>query len=548
MKYRSIPFAICCFTMCLAGQAAIAEEKEQTLARKIYGKAEELVVGAIPGVNEIAEPLIKAAKDLVVSFETPHSASATVSQAEGDVHVGVGDVYQLDVKLEFKRETREKSLSDMSTWQPVLWQYGYDVYVDETLAYSQTLVIRQPNYEEIYFWGETYSLTKSIYILAAQLGTSDCKGEGSATVVVRAWIKEEAEIREPLASFPATEYSPWKRQTTDVAESIASKAVGGGAANAGRRKVIIHNPWGIGFVSYPTSVNHSDPPAEGKIEYRLTHQRAFPKFNIGSPPSSVNLISRITQNASAHFDVKARTPGAGITKMGQKGEVSFSHPYSTGPNTSGGHMEGADQTIVFSLEAEVTGKRQLKDGYGEEFEWQVHPIIAAADKEHCQVYAWDAVDKFTPVIDPCLIGSWETKSVDAASSSTFVSGGGMGLRVSFLPDGTQTIDYSAMAPFIAGDDTMTYRGTATGRISTVTAEKRAKVEEVKQSTVTLTLVSKAAPVPITWELKSILGPGALGGTADNNIYQCGPTMLKYHGTTNLDGQANLPITMTKLDK
>lgn len=141
-------------------------------------------------------------------------------------------------------------------------------------------------------------------------------------------------------------------------------------------------------------------------------------------------------------------------------------------------------------------------------------------------------------IDPCLVGTWEATSV--VTSSSVITGGGEGFRVTFKRDGTETVDYSSMKPLQAGNDETTYTGSATARISTV--NKTAKVESVEKKGVVINF-SKLTPIPGT-PLPG-LGFGGLGETADDNGYNCSRDSLEYRGSMARDRRANVNIKLTR---
>ena len=514
-----------------------AQTRAEAAESFLKGKAKDIIIGALSGGAEV---LKEAAIKLAVSLVSDHKASATVVDYEKEAHVGVGDVYQIDVKLEYTRHARNKDAEEK--WEPQVWTFGYDVYVDDKPAYTQTLAVRQAHHDELLYYGETLSLTKTLYLMAAALGNPDCKGQGSSMVTVRAWIKEEARTRSRTAyTFGIQEYGPWKTGTKVVAENVNEGKIGAGSADpairAAERSVIIHNPWAIGMDAVPREVNHSDPPFDSAIRYRLTQRRAFPASNIGSPPSTFNLITRLTQNSSAHIDVKERTPGPGLISFSDKGELTFSHPFHFEPGKEP-HFSPGDQKIVFSLAAEIVGQRQLKDGVGEELEWRVTPQIVAADARTCDPYVWELVDRESYTIDPCLVGTWE-----APAGAPFA-----GYRVIFRPDGTQIVDYSKAVPLKleASKETITWTGIGSNLIST--ANKAAQVKEERPGSVKLTLVTPAAPIPIVWDAGAakMPGPGALGSAVDNTRYACTDASLSYQGSTHRNRQANFPVNLKKL--
>ncbi|MEP9390616.1 hypothetical protein [Mesorhizobium sp. KR9-304] len=528
VRISSLFSTVFCALIVLCNVVSAEEEKKpKTASEMIYGQAEKLVLGAIPGVEDLAKPVIEAIKKEIISIETAHSTTATFVGDGSDVHVGVGDVYQLNVKLFFKRETRLTVKSTVSlTWKPVNWTYGYDVFVGDKLAYSQTLVTRQPTSDAtgIFVWGEEYSVTKSIYLLASSLENSDCQGEGSAIVTIRSWIKEEARTQTKEIDFPTTKYGPWKQETTEVAESSSVKSAGN-AAGAGQLAIVIHNPWSIGFEEFPTKVNHSNASYNANIDFSLKQRRDFPLFNIGSPPSEMNLITRITQNSSAHFDLKARKPREGHLSFGDKSELLFLYPYHFEQGVDSHFPNGGDQKITFSLEAELVGERQLKAGRGQKFEWRVYPKIVTPTETVCGRFVWDVVDQEEiNEVDPCLVGSWVATEVAFLDQSLHFRTGGTGFRVTFAADGIQTTDYSTMAPIVIGNDAWRFKGTAYAAIKT--KEKTAKIQgEIGGPGVLVHLSAKFPEMPYMPTLS--LGPGGLGSTEGDNKYVCEKDTLSY---------------------
>ena len=149
-----------------------------------------------------------------------------------------------------------------------------------------------------------------------------------------------------------------------------------------------------------------------------------------------------------------------------------------------------------------------------------------------------------PIDDPCLVGSWEAVSVTFESG--YISGaGGTGFRVTVKPDGTQSVDYSAMLPFEGKPDTISYSGTAEGRIRTRDGVALLDQQTVKGS-VAMTLKTPAAPQPIVWKMDGQLGPGGLGVTTGENRYLCNRDTLSYRGSTHRDRRANFPVELKRL--
>lgn len=523
----SLLFSVLSASLILCGGLAAEEKtKPKTITEMVYGEAEKLALGAIPGVEDIAKPIIDAIKSEIISINTPHSTTATFEGNGNDFHVGVGDVYQLTAKLKFKRETRP---SQEDYWKVGGWTYGYDVFVGDKLAYSQSLVERKSDTDitGTVVWGEEYSVSKSIYLLATSLGNSDCQGEGSAVVTIRSWMKEAGQTRTSKIVFDQhglhTVYGPWTPTTKEMAESSSAKTAGA-AGGAGQQTVVIHNPWSIGFEEFPTQVNHSDASYDGNIHYSLKQRRDFPLFNIGSPPSQLKLISRITQNSAAHFDVKGRKPPDGNLSFSDKSELLFTHPYHFEQGTTTHFPTGGDRKITFSLEAELKGERQLKAGLGQKFEWSVNPKIVAPDETTCSRFVWDVLDREKLSFDKCLVGSWVATEVAFLDKSRHSRSGGTGFVVSFTDEGLQTTDYSSMAPIAIDDDAWRFKGSATAHITTKdgTAEIAGPVGGPG------VLFHMSAKFPdIPFMPFPGLGPGGLGSTDSDNQYVCEKETLSY---------------------
>jgi hypothetical protein len=152
-------------------------------------------------------------------------------------------------------------------------------------------------------------------------------------------------------------------------------------------------------------------------------------------------------------------------------------------------------------------------------------------------------------IDPCLVGTWEAMSVTLLGELQGRTTGGEGFRVAFGRDGTERIDYSTMKTIAfydstsANPDTYTYRGTASGRIST--ENKVAKLESIEQSAVTNHQIS----VGQSFNLKIVgLGPGGLGTTANDNNYTCTENSLEYKTSISIGARRGRPDYSVKLTR
>jgi hypothetical protein len=227
--------------------------------------------------------------------------------------------------------------------------------------------------------------------------------------------------------------------------------------------------------------------------------------------------------------------------MGEGEKLVFFHPYRIKPGDTP-HFGPGDKTITLSLEAEVMGTSQLQDGIGEKIEWRVSPKIVAGNAEHCGRFVWDVLDVDSTKVDECLVGQWVATRTGTFSPSS--TGGGTGFRVSIERSGKQTVDYSGMEPFVAGDDRIFFAGKAVGRITT--KDKVAKAESVDEPNATLQMLIKGTPAPVIWPLRDWFGPGGLGSTTDNNAYTCERDTVTYTGSTHADRHANFPVTLTRV--
>lgn len=71
--------------------------------------------------------------------------------------------------------------------------------------------------------------------------------------------------------------------------------------------------------------------------------------------------------------------------------------------------------------------------------------------------------------DPCVVGSWQAKSV-ALSAEQVKASGGRGVKMTIEPSGKTTLDFGSMENILAGGSGMSfdfrYSGTATGTLKT----------------------------------------------------------------------------------
>ena len=128
----------------------------------------------------------------------------------------------------------------------------------------------------------------------------------------------------------------------------------------------------------------------------------------------------------------------------------------------------------------------------------------------------------TSKIDACLVGEW------IADGFTDLSGkgsGGTGFVVTFKADGTETIDYSRMKLIVfPSNEKFDFKGTAALMIST--ENNVATIQSVVRQQVTGTLYWIDDPAPRPFDVFGA-GPGALGGTANDNRYTCTEKTLEY---------------------
>jgi hypothetical protein len=134
-------------------------------------------------------------------------------------------------------------------------------------------------------------------------------------------------------------------------------------------------------------------------------------------------------------------------------------------------------------------------------------------------------------IDPCLLGTWEATAVTLMSPGGQAVTGGSGFRVTFKPDGTETVDYAAMSPFkwppnqFGMGDTQPWRGTAAVRIST--DRQVAKLEAILQTSVEY----NPSELVLRQYMPGGLGPGTLGSTGTDNGYFCTNESLEYKASS-----------------
>lgn len=354
---------------------AAADEKKD-LESVIIGKANDFVFGTLPGM--IAEPIVKGLWSDILSSRKRHTATATI-KGTNQFHVAVGDVYAFDVDLQFVRQSRPTG----KTFEPVLWQYGYDVLVDGVVAVSKTLTIRQPDFDGSYLFysGETYAITDSVYLMATSLMNDNCGAVGTAQVTIQPWVKEDAKR---LAL---------KTEANGVLRTVRSDGEWRLDGETSKAKTVdVHNPWTVALTSFPTEIQHLGPATSGNISYTLTERRPFPGANPGSGPQIGRFITRITQNSAEHISVAQRQPGQGNIGLGNGLSATFSHAYTVTPGTGHHFPNGGDQAITFSFDAKLSGTRQLRPGVGPQIAWDVQPQIVTANTVGCDAFVWDVVD------------------------------------------------------------------------------------------------------------------------------------------------------------
>jgi len=144
-------------------------------------------------------------------------------------------------------------------------------------------------------------------------------------------------------------------------------------------------------------------------------------------------------------------------------------------------------------------------------------------------------------IDACLVGTWLATTVTTRNSR--ILGGGDGFRVTFEQNGTETIDYSSAKPLQLRGDTMTYRGTATARITT--EKDKATIKQIIKTGVLMSLsaVNEASAMPMPG-----LAYGGLGDTAGGITYVCTNDSLQYQGSMSAKSTADVTIKLTRQRK
>lgn len=115
--------------------------------------------------------------------------------------------------------------------------------------------------------------------------------------------------------------------------------------------------------------------------------------------------------------------------------------------------------------------------------------------------------------------------------------------MTFRPDGSQVVDYSAMVPFQNSERTvvMTFRGRASGRITT----DAGVATSVTIAPGTLGMDVEDFAYDLHTDLPGVWGPGGHASTSDANSYTCTETTLTYRGSVKADRTANITIELTR---
>jgi hypothetical protein len=153
-------------------------------------------------------------------------------------------------------------------------------------------------------------------------------------------------------------------------------------------------------------------------------------------------------------------------------------------------------------------------------------------------------------IDPCIVGTWKATAV-ASLGATKPPTGGEGFVVTFSSDGIQAIDYATMSAQewlkgVPGNNGLTYRGTARGRIST--ADGRATLEALDEQKVTMQIWNAGGPTQDEAPFGPVagLGPGGLGSTAADNGYACTDGKLEYKASIAKDKHPTHLVTLARV--
>jgi hypothetical protein len=147
-------------------------------------------------------------------------------------------------------------------------------------------------------------------------------------------------------------------------------------------------------------------------------------------------------------------------------------------------------------------------------------------------------------IDPCLVGTWECVSYREADNK-YITGGGTGFRVTFTPDGTETVDYGPMKPIMASNDTVSYIGKASAQISAKNG--MARLESMVDAGARLNAVSRA--IGLDWKPKLPgLGAGGLGSAKGMTSYKCDGDSLEYQTSAAGDQHPNCTVKLTRVSR
>jgi hypothetical protein len=382
---------------------AKSEEKEKTPAGWIIEKAKEVVLGRL---EDVAKDLIEESG--VMELRKEHAASASFV-GDKEAHVGVGDVYELELKLDFTRRGREFDCEEKGPC-PVSDDYKYTVYVNGEAVLTDTIL--RYKYEMSNLKGgdrvgvtRTHEVhhTKTIYLMATSLGSSDCKAQSTKSIRVRAFI--ETTVRYPAKRDAIGNKISARREESLLVENFKEPQVKDTQESdqifgTAQKAVIIHNPWSVSLDTYPEgTINHNDPSGDRVLKFRLLERRSFSKFNIGNPPPNGILRTWVfNDTATEHFDFvgsRREPPRDALLAFADNAAAAFAQPYKfTGKQ--GHHSPAGDRELRLRFKAELSGKRQLKEGTGDNVAWQVEPKITAHDDEVCGEYVIKVVDKDAP--------------------------------------------------------------------------------------------------------------------------------------------------------
>ena len=147
----------------------------------------------------------------------------------------------------------------------------------------------------------------------------------------------------------------------------------------------------------------------------------------------------------------------------------------------------------------------------------------------------------TAKIDPCLIGTWTVMSVKDNKPAPM--SGGTGFKITFTPDGKETIDYSGMKMFTwsLGDGSFQYAGSATAAVEA--RDGFAKIDKMENVGVSGTMRVKSVGVNSSRRIPD-LGIGIASVRGGIN-YTCNGDTLTYQTFHEDKSDFNLTVTMTR---